>query len=144
VCAPSSHAAELPSCRISHSRGIPSRLQLSKNVQQLRFFSGEAFFGLMRRSIVNQQFFRHHVEIGTAPLCPPSIKIELRALLRAYSCVSGALLPLRASAFEPRDDAMQAFERIHTLVCKPTCADLPNTCTRREIAPRFAFQITRS
>ena len=76
----SEEAAEGASCKMSHSRGMPSRLQFSRTSRRRAFSVSRFSSGLMRRSTVNQHWSGTTLKLVPPPLCPPSIRMELRAL----------------------------------------------------------------
>src|SRR5712664_272404 len=58
----------------------------------------------------------NHGEIGTAAALSAEHQDRIARLLRSYSGTSGALFHFVLQRLETRDDAMHAFERVHTLV----------------------------
>jgi len=78
------------------------------------------------------------------------IKMELRLVSAHHFCVSGALstnLFFSLVVFKRLRRATKRFTRSNRVshpVLQTDWGGLPNTCTRSESLPRFAFQITHS
>src|SRR5882762_8609211 len=106
-------------------QGNSLALAAFQNVQQLRFFGGEVFFGIDSPVDGEPAIFRHHVEIGTAAALSSEHQDRIARLLRAYSRTSAVLLNLAFQRLEPADDAIHAFERVLPLVLQADVRGLP-------------------
>src|SRR5439155_3196041 len=78
VDSPSWQEAEFPSCKSSHSRAIPCCRHSFKTPINLAFSSLKSSSGLTRLSMVNQQVSGTTLKFVPPPLCPPSMRMELR------------------------------------------------------------------